>query len=85
LYTALVYTMAMGVMGWHFFIQLEATKFLLLATCMLPILVYFLVWAVRVWKNQRAADYSHTMRMNILASVCTNTGFLIILIWNIFE
>jgi 1,4-dihydroxy-2-naphthoate polyprenyltransferase len=85
LFTAIVYTLAMAVMAYHFFVQLDATKFYVLATCLLPVLVYFFVWAAKVWKNTAAASFENTMRMNMLASCCTNIGFLIILIWNILE
>jgi 1,4-dihydroxy-2-naphthoate polyprenyltransferase len=85
LFTATVYSIAFMVLAFHFFAQLEWNKFFVLATCMLPILVYFFIWAARVWKNIAAANFSNTMRMNILASVCTNIGFLILLIWKFFE
>ena len=85
LFTASVYCIAFMVLAFHFFEQLEWNKFFVLATCMLPILVYFFVWASKVWKNTASANFSNTMRMNILASVCTNIGFLILLIWKFFE
>jgi 1,4-dihydroxy-2-naphthoate octaprenyltransferase len=85
LFTAIVYTAALSVLAYHFFVQMEATKFYLLATCMLPILVYFFVWAAKVWKDTAAASFDNTMRMNILASCCTNIAFIILLTWNFFE
>jgi 1,4-dihydroxy-2-naphthoate octaprenyltransferase len=48
---------------------------------MLPILVYFFIWAAKVWKDPLKADFSNTMRMNLLASVCTNAGFIAVLIF----
>jgi 1,4-dihydroxy-2-naphthoate polyprenyltransferase len=81
LFTATVYSIAFIVLAFHFFKQLEWNKFFVLATCMLPILVYFFVWAAKVWKNVSAASFSNTM----LASICTNIGFLILLIWKFFE
>lgn len=83
IFTAIVYSMAFTVLAYHFFAELDAVKFFILATCMLPILVYFFIWARKVWKNVSAASFSNTMRMNILASICTNTGFLILVIWKI--
>ena len=83
-FTACVYTLAMAVLAYHFFSSLDWNKFFVLATCMLPILVYFFVWARKVWKDTAAADFTHTMRMNAVASVCSNSGFLILIIWKIF-
>jgi len=82
-FTAIVYTMALMVLAYHFFYELDGDKFIVLATCMLPVLVYFFIWARKVWKNVSAASFANTMRMNLLASVCTNTGFLILVIWKI--
>lgn len=85
LFTAIVYVLALSVLAYHFFVQLEGNKFFTLATCMLPILVYFFVWAAKVWKDTAAASFSYTMRMNVLASCCTNIGFIILLTWNLLE
>lgn len=81
IFTAFVYSLAMGLLAILFSGQEQTSKFFLLATCMLPILVYFFWWAAQVWKNENVADFTHTMRMNLLASVCTNIGFLMLLIW----
>ena len=83
IFTAIVYSIAFLVLAYHFFEDLEWNKFFVLATCMLPILVCFFIWARKVWKDVSAASFSNTMRMNIIASVCTNTGFLILVIWKI--
>jgi 1,4-dihydroxy-2-naphthoate polyprenyltransferase len=83
IFTAIVYTIAFIVLAYHFFSELDWNKFFVLATCMLPILVYFFIWARKVWKDTRAASFRNTMRMNVLASVCTNTGFVILVIWKI--
>jgi 1,4-dihydroxy-2-naphthoate octaprenyltransferase len=84
IFTAIIYMLAMGTLFYYFSIRSEENKFLIIATAMLPILVYFFTWATKVWKDNSAADYSHTMRMNIIASVCTNLAFLIILTGRLF-
>jgi 1,4-dihydroxy-2-naphthoate polyprenyltransferase len=48
---------------------------------MLPALLYFLYWAILVFKNSNAANYKHTMRLNFLAAICNNLTFLIILFY----
>jgi 1,4-dihydroxy-2-naphthoate octaprenyltransferase len=85
IFTAIVYTMAMSVLAWLFFNKGEQNKFAVLATMMTPILVYFFVWAGKVWKDVYKADFHHTMRMNLLASCCTNIAFVILLSWRWFE
>jgi 1,4-dihydroxy-2-naphthoate octaprenyltransferase len=85
IFTAIIYTLAMSVLAWWFISNGEQKKFMVLATMMLPILVYFFKWAGLVWKDVRTANFANTMRMNLLASVCTNLAFLTLLIWRGFE
>lgn len=84
IFTAVIYTLAMSILAWWFFSNGEQKKFLVLATMMLPILVYFFKWAGMVWKDARTANFTYTMRMNLLASICTNLAFLTLLIWRGF-
>lgn len=84
-FCAAVYSLAMVFLGYTFFSSLQFVQFFVLLIFFLPILVYFLWWATRVWKNAGAADFQHTMRMNILASTCTNLGFITALILNHLE
>jgi 1,4-dihydroxy-2-naphthoate octaprenyltransferase len=80
IFSAIVYSFAFATMALYFFASLEIKEFFVLATFMLPILVYFFVWAAMVWKDERQADFRHTMQMNILASICTNLGFISVLL-----
>ena len=85
IFVALIYTLAMSVLAMSYFSHNEQKKFLVLATVMLPILVYFFRWAGLVWKDVGNANFANTMRMNLLASICTNLAFLTLLIWRGFE
>jgi 1,4-dihydroxy-2-naphthoate octaprenyltransferase len=84
-FTGTVYFFAFVVLAYHYIASLELQQFLLLQAFMLPVLIYFFIWASRVWKNVKAADFTNTMRMNLLASVCTNAAFLTLLIQRVFE
>jgi 1,4-dihydroxy-2-naphthoate polyprenyltransferase len=84
-FCAVVYSLAMLLLGYTFFSSLLFVQFFVLLIFFVPILVYFLWWASRVWKDAGAADFTHTMRMNIVASTCTNLGFLTALILNHLE
>jgi 1,4-dihydroxy-2-naphthoate octaprenyltransferase len=35
-----------------------------------------------VWKDPAQANFKNTMRMNLLASLCTNAGFIAVLVMN---
>jgi len=47
---------------------------------MSPVLIYFNVWFLKVLKNKNQADFNHTMRLNMLGSVCLNLFFILLLI-----
>ena len=78
IFCGIVYLIAFLVLAFFFLISLELKEFLLLSTCMLPVLVYFIVWAVQVWRNPSRADFRHTMKMNTIASCCTSAGFILV-------
>lgn len=80
IFTAVIYCIAFVTLGYYFFSSLEVKEFYVLATCMLPVLVYFFTWGAKVWKDTGYANFSHTMRMNILASSCSTISFIIILL-----
>jgi 1,4-dihydroxy-2-naphthoate polyprenyltransferase len=81
-FCGIVDLLAFALLGFFFLISLELKEFLLLTTCMVPVLVYFTIWAVQVWRNPSRADFRHTMRMNMIASCCTSIGFILVLLMN---
>ena len=85
LFCASVYSVAMLFLGYTFLASLMITQFFVLLIFFLPILVYFFWWAAQVWKNEAAANFKNTMRMNLLASTCTNLAFITVVILNHFE
>jgi 1,4-dihydroxy-2-naphthoate octaprenyltransferase len=78
IFCGIMYALAFTVLALFFVTSLEIKEFLVFTTCMLPVLVYFIVWAMRVWQDPVKADFSHTMRMNIIASCCTSVGFIVV-------
>ncbi len=85
IFTAIVYSIAFGMLAYWFIATLEQTSFVLLQLFFIPVLVYFFIWAKKVWKDDTAADFKNTMQMNLIASICTNLAFITILILHIFE
>ncbi len=41
-----------------------------------PVVIFFLTWMFRVWKDPVHADHTSTMRLNLLSSVCLNAFFV---------
>lgn len=85
IFTGIIYALAFGALVLHFISNHHAIRFLILLIFLLPVLVYFFVWFGKVVKDKNAANFKNTMRMNMLASVCTNLGFITILILNQLE
>ena len=47
-----------------------------------PVLIYFTSWFLKVIKNESAADYTNTMRLNLIASTCLNVYFILKILLN---
>ncbi|MEO7044710.1 MAG: UbiA family prenyltransferase, partial [Ferruginibacter sp.] len=80
IFTAAIYMLAIISLAVYFGNNLELDRFFLIQICMLPVLVYFFWWFYKVSKNTLNADFKNTMRMNLLASCCTNAAFIILFI-----
>ena len=84
-FCAIVYLLAWLFMAQFFINKHEGSKLLLISIFFLPVLVYFIRWFMAVRKNNSAANFKNTMKMNWLAASCTNTAFIILVIWKSFE
>jgi 1,4-dihydroxy-2-naphthoate octaprenyltransferase len=85
IFTGLVYLLAFGSLAAYFIGNGNLKDFLTLNILMSPIIVYFFIWATKVWRDTSAADFSHTMRMNLLACTCTNIAFIVLIMRRFFE
>ena len=85
IFTGIVYALAFCMLGILFFSNLQWNHFLVLQIFMAPVLVYFFIWFRKVLINTKEANFKNTMRMNLLASTCTNAGFITILILRLIE
>jgi 1,4-dihydroxy-2-naphthoate octaprenyltransferase len=84
IFCAVVYAFAWLFMAQFFIQEGEAKKLMVVSIFFIPIIVYFIRWFAEVRKNNSAADFRNTMRMNWLAAACTNTAFIILLTWRLF-
>ncbi len=85
LFCAILYTLAISLLFIYFRNTNELNKFFVFTLLLSPVLFFFFKWAYAVWHDISAADFNNTMKMNVVASICTNSAFLAILIWRIFE
>jgi 1,4-dihydroxy-2-naphthoate octaprenyltransferase len=47
---------------------------------MLPVVLFFLYWMIRVWRNEKAADFRNSLLMNLLSTLCTTIFFILLII-----
>ena len=70
--------------GFYFYFQntqiSHIQAFTVYLLVMSPVLIYFNLWFLKVLKNENQADFHHTMRLNMLGSVCLNLFFILLLI-----
>jgi 1,4-dihydroxy-2-naphthoate octaprenyltransferase len=85
IFSGIMYTLAMIMAFLHYRSVDQLARFIVLATCLSPILFVFIRWANAVWHDISEANFNNTMKMTVIASVCTNLAFLTLLIWNIIE
>lgn len=79
-FTGILYVVAFFILVYYFLSTLQEKELYVLATSMLPVVVYFLTWAVKVWRDPTQASYANSIRMNLLGSICLNLGFIGVLI-----
>lgn len=79
-FCGILYLMAFSLLFIYFNQQQQLFLFGILQIFFLPVAVYFLIWALKVWGDSRKADYEHTMKMNWIASTCTSLAFITILL-----
>lgn len=85
IFTGIIYAIAFAMMALQFSLNLEWKRFFVLQIFMVPVLVYFCIWFTKVIKSSTEANFKNTMLMNLLASLCTNAGFITLLILHVIE
>lgn len=76
IFTAIIYAAAMGLLAYQLINLSQQAAFFITQLFFAPVLIYFFWWFYKVSCNQQAANFVNTMRMNVLASVCTNAAFI---------
>lgn len=62
--------------------ETKRDQFYLFLLMLLPVVLFFLYWMMKVWKEERAASFRNSLAMNILATFCTTAFFTTLIILN---
>lgn len=82
IFCAIIYAVAFALLFIYFNSIGKLFLFSTLLVFFIPVLIYFTVWFLQVKRNADLADFKHTMRMNKIASACTNVAFITLVILN---
>lgn len=80
IFTGIVYVFAMCSLGYFLNQRMQLNNFFIIQIFFIPILVFFLWWFKKVYADKDEASFKNTMRMNLLASLCSNCAFITLLI-----
>ena len=69
-------------MFYYFFMQDNIAYFIVFQLCSAPLIIWFLIWMRKVWKNIDAANFKYTMKMNNISAVCLNLFYVLLVILN---
>lgn len=76
IFTGIVYFFAVTTLAYQLISTLQQNSFFIIQIFFIPVLVYFFWWFRQVVLKHTAANFVNTMRMTVLASVCTNAAFI---------
>lgn len=82
IFSMIMFMLAAGMVFLEFYIHDQMQLFYIFLAFLLPSLAYFNWWMLQVWKDNTAANFKNTMRMNALASTCMNLAFLTMILFN---
>lgn len=82
LFTIIMFMGANVLLFIYFHSQNQTTHFVILSLFLLPTLLYFFYWMRLVWLDISKATFEHTMRMNLIASTCMNSCFVLLFLMN---
>lgn len=76
IFTAVIFTIATGGFIFYFreFFNINYGFQFLIA--LMPVLLFFLYWFLKVVKDEQAANYSNTMWLNAISATCLNAFFI---------
>jgi len=75
IFTMLVFALAMAGFSAYFTTYFSVKLVIWLNIALLPVLIFFLTWFYKVWKDENKANFSNTMRLNIISASCFNLFF----------
>ena len=78
LFTFVMFVLSSGLLFYYFVTYYTLSRFFIFAACLAPVMVYFLYWARLSVRDNRNADFAHTMLMNKISACCMVVCFTLL-------
>jgi 1,4-dihydroxy-2-naphthoate octaprenyltransferase len=78
-FAAIMFVVANGLFFMHFYSLDKVMHFFVIQLCLIPVTHFFFTWFKGVLKNSLEANFKNTMRMILIASICMNLCFIVLL------
>jgi 1,4-dihydroxy-2-naphthoate octaprenyltransferase len=75
-FVQIVFAVAAGLYAWYFVQYFSADVAVRYLVYLAPVVIFFMIWFVRVWLNPQKANYANTMWLNFISAVCLNVFFV---------
>ncbi|RYZ23203.1 MAG: prenyltransferase [Chitinophagaceae bacterium] len=82
LFSMLLFVAAAALLFGYFSAAGRLNHFYRFLVITLPVVGFFFYWMRKVWRNEAAADFHHSLRMNLVATACTTLYFLTLIYSN---
>jgi 1,4-dihydroxy-2-naphthoate octaprenyltransferase len=80
-FTAIFFSISTAGFIYYFYQSIKPLWGFLFPVFLLPVLIYFFYWFNKVRKDHAKADFSHTMKLNFISSLCLNLYFLSVFLY----
>jgi 1,4-dihydroxy-2-naphthoate octaprenyltransferase len=81
-FTGIAFAFATVGFAYYFITFLEIKYFFHFALALLPVLLYFGYWFMKVLRDRSKADYTHTMWLNFVSATCLNVFFIYLTLYS---
>lgn len=82
IFTASMFICASILFFYYFSSMQKELHFMIFQAFLLPVVIYFVAWFIKVMKDTKQASFERTMNMNLIASTCMTLCFITLLILN---
>ncbi|MEM1325303.1 MAG: UbiA family prenyltransferase [Bacteroidota bacterium] len=81
-FVMVAFALAAALYVWYFLYFFELKVAFLYIAFLLPLLIFFFRWYLKVLFDRSRADFQHTMRLNLISGIVLNLFFLLLAWWN---